>query len=49
MAETNHSDDSSPVDFKKHAADYSLLISMLKWGGIIAILLGFLVMFLLAN
>jgi hypothetical protein len=44
---TTNSD--SPVDFNRAKEDYSLLITMLKWGGVIALLLGFLVMILLAS
>lgn len=49
MAAEPTSNDSSPIDFKKAKADYSLLIAMLKWGGVIALILGFLVMIILAN
>lgn len=49
MADANATDSQSPVDYGKHKRDYALLISMLKWGGLIAVLLAFLVMIILAN
>lgn len=49
MAAEPTSNDTSPVDFKKHAKDYSLLIAMLKWGAVTAIIIGFLVMIIIAN
>lgn len=49
MAAEPTTNDSSPVDFSKHARDYSLLIAMLKWGGIAAFLTGILVMIIIAN
>ncbi len=49
MADANTTDSQSPVDYGKHKRDYALLISMLKWGGLISILLAFLVMIILAN
>lgn len=47
-AEPTHND-SSPVDFKKHAKDYSLMIAMLKWGAVTSLIIGFLVMIIIAN
>ena len=49
MAAEPTSNSDSPVDFNRAKADYSLLITMLKWGVMIALLLGFLVMILLAS
>ncbi|GAA4009070.1 hypothetical protein [Sphingomonas humi] len=49
MAAEPTTDTDSPVDFNRAKEDYSLLITMLKWGAVIALLLGFLVMILLAN
>ena len=49
MAAEPTSNSDSPVDFNRAKEDYSLLITMLKWGAIIALLLGFLVMILLAS
>lgn len=49
MAVEPTSNDTSPVDFDKHAKDYSLLISMLKWGAVLALITGFLVMIIIAN
>lgn len=49
MAAEPTSNETSPVDFNRAKDDYSLLIAMLKWGGVIALILGFLVMILLAS
>ncbi|GLR47989.1 hypothetical protein [Sphingomonas astaxanthinifaciens] len=49
MALEPTTEDTSPIDYRKAVKDYSLLISMLKWGAVIALMLGFLVMILLAN
>jgi hypothetical protein len=49
MAAEPTSNDTSPVDFKRAKQDYSLLIAMLKWGGVISLILGFLVMIIIAN
>jgi len=49
MAADPTTNDTSPVDFNRAKEDYSLLIAMLKWGAVIALILGFLVMILLAN
>ena len=49
MAAEPTTNDTSPVDFKKARQDYSLLIAMLKWGGVVALILAFLVMIILAN
>jgi len=49
MAAEPTSNDQSPVDFDKHAKDYSLLIAMLKWGAVIALMLGFLVMIIIQD
>lgn len=48
-AEPTTTDDNSPVDFNRAREDYSLLIAMLKWGAVIALIIGFLVMILLAS
>ncbi|WP_114227929.1 MULTISPECIES: aa3-type cytochrome c oxidase subunit IV [Sphingomonas] len=40
---------SGPVDYKVHARDYAKVISMLKWGAVIAFILAMLVMVLLAS
>ena len=49
MAAEPTTNDSSPVDFKTHANDYSRLIFMLKWGAVAAVILGFLVMIIISN
>ena len=49
MATEPTSNSDSPVDFNRAKEDYSLLITQLKWGVVIALLLGFLVMILLAS
>lgn len=49
MAAEPTSNDTTPVDFKKAREDYSLLIAMLKWGGVISLILAFLVMIIIAN
>ena len=49
MAAEPTTTDSSPVDFKKHADDYSRLIFMLKWGAVASLIIGFLVMIIIAN
>ena len=42
MAAEPTNNETVQVDFDKHAKDYSLLIAMLKWGAVIALILGFL-------
>jgi hypothetical protein len=49
MALEPTTEETGPVDFRRAVKDYSLLISMLKWGAVIALCLGFLVMILLAS
>lgn len=49
MAAEPTTNDSSPVDFQKHANDYSRLIFMLKWGAVAALIIGFLVMIIISN
>ena len=49
MAAEPTTNDSSPVDFQKHANDYSRLIFMLKWGAVAALIVGFLVMIIIAK
>ena len=49
MAAEPTSNDTSPVDFTRAKEDYSLLIAMLKWGGVIALIIGFLVMIIIAS
>jgi hypothetical protein len=49
MAAEPTSNDTSPIDFKKAREDYSLLITMLKWGAVVSLILAFLVMIILAN
>jgi hypothetical protein len=49
MAAEPTTDNDSPVDFNRAKEDYSLLITMLKWGVVTALILGFLVMILLAS
>ena len=49
MAAEPTSNTDNPVDFNRAKEDYSLLITLLKWGVVIALLLGFLVMILLAS
>jgi hypothetical protein len=49
MAADPTSNETSPVDFKKAKEDYSLLIAMLKWGGVISLILAFLVLIIIAN
>jgi len=41
--------DDGPVDFKRHARDYTRVIAMLKWSGVAAIIIAFIVMILLAS
>lgn len=49
MANENIAETNTPVDFKKHARDYSLLIAMLKWGAVAAFLIAMLVLFIIAD
>lgn len=49
MAAEPSSNDTSPVDYRVAVKDYSLLIAMLKWGAVISLILGFLVMIIIAN
>lgn len=49
MAAEPTSNETSPVDFNRAKEDYSLLITMLKWGAVIALIIGFLVMILIAS
>jgi maltodextrin utilization protein YvdJ len=49
MAVEPTSNSDSPVDFNRAKEDYSLLIAMLKWGAVIALIIGFIVMILLAS
>lgn len=49
MAADPTSNSDTPVDFNRAREDYSLLIAMLKWGAVIALIIGFLVMILLAS
>jgi maltodextrin utilization protein YvdJ len=49
MAADPTSNSDSPVDFNRAKEDYSLLITMLKWGAVIALIIGFIVMILLAS
>lgn len=49
MAADPTSDDTAPVDFDRAKEDYSLLIAMLKWGAVIALIIGFLVMIIIAS
>jgi maltodextrin utilization protein YvdJ len=49
MAADPSSNSDTPVDFNRAKEDYSLLIAMLKWGAVIALIIGFLVMILLAS
>jgi hypothetical protein len=48
-AKPTTTNDQSPVDFDKHAKDYSLMISMLKWGAVIAFITGIAVMIIIAS
>jgi len=41
--------DNGPVEFKRHARDYTRVMAMLKWGGIAAFITAMLVMVLLAS
>jgi hypothetical protein len=43
------SNETGPIDFKKAKADYSLLIAMLKWGGVASLIVAFLVLIIIAN
>jgi hypothetical protein len=43
------STDTSPVDFKQAKRDYGLLIGMLKWGAVISLIIGFLVMIIISD
>jgi len=38
-----------PVDFKRHANDYTRLMSMLKWGGVASFIIAAVVVMLLAS
>ena len=49
MAAEPTSNTDSPVDFNRAKEDYSLLITMLKWGAVISLIIGFLVMILIAS
>jgi hypothetical protein len=49
MAGNQTGNDGVEVDFKKHARDYSLMISMLKWGAVLALLVGLFVMIIISN
>jgi len=49
MAAEPTSNTDNPVDFNRAKEDYSLLITLLKWGVVTALCLGFLVMILLAS
>lgn len=49
MAAEPTSNTDNQVDFNRAKEDYSLLITLLKWGVVIALCLGFLVMILLAS
>jgi hypothetical protein len=49
MAAEPTSNETSPVDFTRAKADYSLLITMLKWGAVSALIIGFLVMIIIAS
>ncbi|NJC06263.1 hypothetical protein GGQ97_002056 [Sphingomonas kaistensis] len=49
MAAEPTSNTDSPVDFNRAKEDYSLLITMLKWGAVTALIIGFLVMIILAS
>ena len=49
MAVEPTSNSDSPVDFGRAKEDYSLLITMLKWGAVSALIIGFLVMIIIAS
>ena len=49
MAGDQTGNDGAQVDFKKHANDYSLMIWMLKWGAVLALLIGLMVMVIISN
>nr|WP_314444901.1 hypothetical protein [uncultured Sphingomonas sp.] len=49
MAAEPTSNSDNPVDFNRAKEDYSLLITMLKWGAVTAILIGFIVMIIIAS
>lgn len=49
MAAEPTSNDTSPVDYKVAVKDYGLMITMLKWGAIVAFLTGILVMIIIAS
>jgi len=41
--------DTGPVEFKRHANDYTRVMAMLKWGGIASAIIAMLVMILIAS
>jgi hypothetical protein len=49
MAAEPTSNDTGPVDVKRARQDYSLLIAMLKWGGVASLILAFLVLIIIAD
>ena len=49
MAIHTSDDTSGPVDFKVHARDYAKVIGLLKWGAVVAFILAFAVMIILAS
>ena len=44
-----NNNDGGQVDFKSHARDYGRMIAMLKWGGVAALIIGFLVLIIISN
>ena len=44
-----NNNESGQVDFKSHARDYGRMIAMLKWGGVAALIIGFLVLIIISN
>ena len=41
--------DGSPVEFKRHVNDYTRVMSLLKWGGIVSFFVALLVMIIIAS
>ena len=49
MADNTNDAGGAQVDFEHHARDYSLMISMLKWGAVAAFIIAILVLIIIAS
>lgn len=49
MAADPTNNETSPVSYKEAVKDYSLMITMLKWGAVLALIVAFLVLIIIAN